>query len=623
MKIPQAAEFEQIKVQVKKKIISDYGKSLFSSEAPAASYTTAVKRMEETKEAVTLLAAGLAVPFMGIQHAQSDTEKIEKGFILMPPELVSYGDFLRSMPRIKTFFEKHRALAPILAGYSDSLADFTMITEKISQSIRHQRIDPEANRHLRKIVRQIDQIEADLKKVFLKFLSQGKYLQDNRMIKKNDRYTLPVRVEWQHQFKGSIIERSNKGGTVFIEPETVARLNDRLILAEAEKTAIEYQILAELTGLIAEELPLIHQGLDCLAVLDVIFAKGKFCRDINGMPLTLNQKEELILDQVKHPLLGDEAVPLDLSLGMQTRCMVITGPNAGGKTVVLKTVALICAMAHHGLFPNHHGQSSIPFLKSLSMDIGDQQSLANALSTFSGHMANIAGILAENQRNSIVLLDEIGNGTEPNEGAALAIAIMDAIYRSGALLIATTHYGEIKQFAVDHPDFQTAAMAFDPQTLAPKYRLLVNQVGESNAFWIAEKMQIPKPIVAKAITYLSSKAYSLQKNVFAPLPEHTHLSEHSQLLRKGDQVLAGDRGQKGIFYQYADNGQAKVWIDEEMAMVAVKRIRLLIKQTELYPEGYDLDQLFIDHRTYKFNKDLSRGSKKAYKQLKKQGKQKL
>ncbi|OTN76587.1 hypothetical protein A5886_001664 [Enterococcus sp. 8G7_MSG3316] len=617
MNIPQAAEFEQIKTQVSKKIISDYGKKRFAEEKPAASYTTAVKRMEETKEAVALLNAGLTIPFMGMQSAQHETEKIEKGFILLPHELVAYSDFLRSMPRIKAFLEKHRMLAPRLAGYGEVLADFTPITDQIDQMIRHQRVDPDANRQLRKIIRQIDQREADLKKVFLKFLAQGKYLQDNRMIKKNDRYTLPVKAEWQHQFKGSIIERSNKGGTVFIEPDSVARLNDRLIIAEAEKTAIEYQILAELTGMIAEELPAIYQSLDCLAVLDVIYARGKFCREINGVPLTINQQETLVLDHVTHPLLGDEAVPLDLSLGIDTRCMVITGPNAGGKTVVLKTVALVCGMAHHGLFPAHNGQSSVPFLKSLSMDIGDQQSLANALSTFSGHMANIAEILAGNQRHSIVLLDEIGSGTEPNEGTALAIAIMDALYRSGALLIATTHYGEIKQFAVDHADFQTAAMAFDPETLTPKYRLLINQVGESNAFWIAEKMQIPPHIVTQAATYMSTKQYPVDKETFTLLSETATPIDQQQVLKKGDQVLATDRGKKGVFYQYGENGQAEVWIEDRMEMIAVKRIQLLIKQAELYPADYDLDQLFMDHHSYKFNKDLNRGSKKAYKQLKK------
>lgn len=621
MKIPQAAEFEQIKAQVKQKIISDYGQTLFAQERPAASYETANKRMEETKEAIAILAAGHAVPFMGLQHAQLYTDKIEKGFILTPHELVAYGDFLRSFPRIKQLFTKNRSLAPRLARYVEELGEFSSITAQIAQTIRHQRIDPEANRHLRKIVRQIDQLESDMKKVFLKFLSQSKFLQDNRMIRKNERYTLPVRAEWQHQFKGSIIERSNKGSTVFIEPDAVARLNDRLILAEGEKTAIEYQILAELTGMIAEELPAIHQCLDCLAVLDVIFAKGKFCREIKGTPVEINQNERLVLDHVKHPLLGDAAVPLDLSLGIDTRCMVITGPNAGGKTVVLKTVALVCAMAHHGLFPAHHGQSSIPFLKGLSMDIGDQQSLANALSTFSGHMANIAEILADNQRNRVVLLDEIGSGTEPNEGAALAIAIMDALYRSGALLIATTHYGEIKQYAVDHPDFQTAAMAFDPETLTPKYRLLVNQVGESNAFWIAEKMQIPQTIVAHAAAYLSTKDYPLDKKTFALIKESRPKSESDRKFAKGDQVLATDRGEKGIFYQYADNGQVQVWINERMEVMAEKRIQLLIKQEELYPAEYDLDQLFVDHQTYKFNKDILRGSKKAYKQLRKQEKE--
>ncbi|MFZ4852772.1 endonuclease MutS2 [Enterococcus entomosocium] len=619
MKIPQATEFEQIKEQVSKKIISDYGKARFANEKPAATIHSAQKRVSETTEAMALLDAGRQVPFMGLQHVLHHTEKIEKGFVLEPQELIEYGDFLRSFRIIRQLFEKNQSIAPRLHHYAQGLADFSEIAEMIFQKIRNGQVDSNASRELRKIRGTIEKYEADLKKVFAKFFKESRYLQENRVIKKNDRYTLPVRAEFQQQIKGTIIERSNKRATVFIEPEAAARLNDRLILAQAEETAAQYQVLSELTGAIAEQMNAVFACLDILVVLDIIFARGKYCREINGQPIAITEEEVLLLDQVRHPLLGTDAVPLSLKLGEENRCMVITGPNAGGKTVVLKTVGLVCAMAHYGLFPAHNGNSSVPFLKSLWMDIGDQQSLENSLSTFSGHMSNIAQIMTNASRNSIVLLDEIGSGTEPNEGAALAIAIMESIYRSGALMIATTHYGEIKQFALDHQDFETAAMAFDAKTLTPKYRLLTNAVGESNAFWISEKMAIPAEVVQTAKDYLKNKSYSFEKQPFETSRKRTDPQEtkSEHIFQKGDQVFSAEHEKRGVFYEYLEQGQAKIYIEKQCFVVAARRLQLLTKREALYPAGYDLDQLFSDFAQRKFTRDIERGSKKAQKQLRK------
>lgn len=276
-------------------------------------------------------------------------------------------------------------------------------------------------------------------------------------------------------------------------------------------------------------------------------------------------------------------------------------------------------MAHYGLFPAHNGKSIVPFLKSLWMDIGDQQSLENSLSTFSGHMSNIAQIMKNATRHSIVLLDEIGSGTEPNEGAALAIAIMESIYRSGALMIATTHYGEIKQFAVDHQDFETAAMAFDAKTLTPKYRLLTNAVGDSNAFWIAEKMAIPADVVQTAKEYLKHKTYSFEKQLFEKGKKQPPQQEAKidLIFQKGDLVFSTEHNQRGLFYEYLEQGQAKISIEKHFFVVAARRLQLLTKREVLYPAGYDLDQLFVEFAQRKFTRDIERGSKKAQKQLRK------
>jgi DNA mismatch repair protein MutS2 len=618
MNIPKETEFELIKETVRQKILSDYGKQRFTEQQPATSLQSAQKRLSETQEAMALLDSGQQVPFMGLAEILHHTTKIEKGLILEPRELIDYGDFLRSFRLIRQMFEKNQWQTPRLTGYAQGLVDFSEIAQQIFDKIRNGQVDTDASRELRKIRGQIAKHEADLKKVFSKFLQEPRLLQDARIIQKNERYTLPVRSEFQHQIKGQIIERSNKRSTVFIEPEAAVRLNDRLMMAKAEETAEEYQILASLTGLIAENLAEIFNCLDILVELDIIFARAKYCREIHGVPLTINEEERIDLRAVRHPLLGQDAVPLTLELGSDARCLVITGPNAGGKTVVLKTVALISVMAHYGLFPAHAGGSQIPFLKNLWMDIGDQQSLSNALSTFSGHMNNVAQILKYASRQSIVLLDEIGSGTEPNEGAALAIAIMEAIYQSGALLIATTHYGEIKQFAIDHQDFHTAAMAFDPETLMPKYRLLSDAVGTSNAFWIAEKMTIAKEVVAKAQQYLETKEYPKQKMAFKAIHKKPQTTETATHFQKGDRISYTETNQIGLFYDYLDNGQAQVLLDETLVTVPARRLKLLMARENLYPKGYDLESLFHSFAERKFQRDIDRGSKKAQKELRKQ-----
>ena len=617
MNIPQETEFDTIKTTVSQRILSDYGKQRFAEQQPASSIHSARKRLAETQEAMALLGSGQQVPFMGLSDILHHTTKIEKGLILEPRELIDYGDFLRSFRLIRQMFEKNQWQTPRLTGYAQGLTDFSDTAQTIFDKIRNGRIDTDASRELRKIRGQIAKHEAELKKVFSKFLQDPRRLQDARIIQKNDRYTLPVRSEFQHQIKGQIIERSNKRATVFIEPEAAIRLNDRLIMAKAEETAEEYQILAGLTGLLAENLTEIFTCLDVLVELDIIFARAKYCREIHGVPLEINEAEVIDLQEVRHPLLGAGAVPLSLQLGYDARCLVITGPNAGGKTVVLKTVALVCVMAHYGLFPSHAGGSQVPFLKNLWMDIGDQQSLANALSTFSGHMNNIAQIVKHASRQSIVLLDEIGSGTEPNEGAALAIAIMEAIYHSGALLIATTHYGEIKQFAIDHQDFHTAAMAFDPETLTPKYRLLSDAVGTSNAFWIAEKMSVSKEIVAKAQRYLETKQYPTEKAVFKGIQKERQQVSVATL-KKGDRISYTETNQTGLFYAYLESNQAQILLDESLVIVPTRRVKLLMSREELYPAGYDLESLFHSFAERKFNRDIDRGSKKAQKKLRKQ-----
>lgn len=616
----EATEFTKVKQNVIDRCISDYAKERLADKQPASSYKVVQKRLTETEEALAILNSNQHVPFMGLSQIKYLTKKIEKGAVLEASELTEYSDFLRSFHLIAAFFEKNQYQTPTLFRYANDLTEFKKIIASIQGKIDGNRVKDEASRELKKIRGKITDIQATIEKSCDKLLKKATangWVQDRLIVKKEDRYTLPIQSTFQSKIAGTIIERSNRGTTVFIEPESVRKLNDQLIIAKSEETAAIYQILATLTGMIAEQATAIGYCIDIVVELDSIFARGKYSQSIGGKKMAINEQEELIFDQVKHPLLKD-AVPLDLTLGIDNRGLIITGPNAGGKTVVLKTIALVCLMTSFGLCVNHGGNSSIGIFKKIFIDIGDQQSLENSLSTFSAHMQNISYILHQTTDNTLILLDEFGSGTEPNEGAALAIATMEYMYKKKATIIATTHYGEIKDFALQHEDFQTAAMAFDSATLTPKYQLLLNQVGQSNAFWIAQKMEIYPEILQNARQYLVDKNYTTakieRKKTQRPIKE----TFSQPVFQKGDRVWSQELKQSGLFYSYQDHDHAQISINKQFYTVLLKRLTLEISREHLYPENYDLEQLFVDFHERKFNRDIDRGSKKAQKQLRKQ-----
>lgn len=626
--IYQETGFDQILNEIHSTIISDFAKADFENRKPTTHVQTARKRLAETQEAMLLLSSGQHVPFMGMRAIEHLTGKIERGLVLEASELTEYSDFLRSFRLIKKLFEKNQYQTPTLYRYTAGLGDFSEVTEAITAAINGSLVKDESSRALRKIRSRIHKLESNINQTLEKLLKNpttSKYLQDRLVIEKDGRQTLPVKTEFQSKFNGTIVERSSRGTTVFIEPTSVAKNNDELILARGEETGEIYQILAGLTGLIADKLTEIGYSREILGELDIILARAKYSRKIDGQPLLVNDQEELYLDRVRHPLLGSKAVPLTLSLGETGRGLIITGPNAGGKTVVLKSVALTCLCAASGILLQHGGQTQVPILQEIFIDIGDQQDLGNALSTFSAHMDNVSRILHQTKPGSLVLLDEIGSGTEPKEGAALGIAIMEELYRRGALVIATTHYGEIKDFALAHPDFRTAAMAFDEVQLKPKYQLLMDQVGESNAFWIAKEKAVPQSVLQKARGYLAGADYQFTpyqaRKKAKPTPDATVASAETAnkpVFAKGDRVLLTETKEQALFYEELDNDMGRVFLNKAFREVPLRRLQLTTSATVLYPVDYDLESLFTDFHERKFQKDIDRGSKKAQKKLRKQ-----
>lgn len=611
-------EFTKIRNLISQTAISDKGKETILKRDPATQIHTVRNWLEETQEAMTILASGQHIPLMGLTQIGHLTQKVSKGQILEPSELTEYSDFLRSFQLIQKLLQKNSYQVPNLFAYSQQLGDFTEITREITGMVNGTRLNSDSSRQLRKARNQVQKIEGEIETALQKYLRNGttqKYLQERLILKKGERYTLPVKAEFQNKIAGTIIERSNKGTTVFVEPSNIARLNEKLILAQAEEVAEVYQLLAYLTGLLAASQDKISYSLEIVVELDIIFARAKYSRSIDGVKIAVNDEEILHVSNVTHPLLGKNAVPLSVSLGKDARGLIITGPNAGGKTVVLKTLALTCLLTAFGVLVHHDGNSNIAIFKEILIDIGDQQDMENALSTFSGHMQNIAEILRHTKRQTLVLLDEIGSGTEPNEGAALGIAIMEQMYQNGALVVATTHYGEIKDFALAHEDFKTAAMAFDAKTLTPKYQLLMNAVGSSNAFWIAEKMQLQKDVIDRSRQLLQQKEYGGKKREFKNISQGNASRPKLPQFQKGDRVVAPENV-TALFYE-ADGEEGILYSNNEFFSVPLRRLHLEMAAEKLYPLDYDVESLFHDFHEEKFKRDLTRGSKKAHHKLRK------
>ncbi|MFS7399864.1 endonuclease MutS2 [Carnobacterium maltaromaticum] len=622
-------QFNQVKEQIERHCVSSLGKKRFKKLQLNAKPVVVTTRYNETEEARALLDAKLTMPFMGLSSIDVFMEQLEKGLLLEASSLIDVADFLRSGRMIRRFMEKYESLAPTLTMYARSISEFTEIEDEIYFSIKNGQVADEASKELRRIRRLIAEKESKIEERLSKFLKNKdiqKQIQEFFVSKKNERFTIPIKAAYKNQVAGTIIETSSKGTTVFIEPTAVTKLNDELAMLKVEESTEIYQILATLSGLILENLVPIQLNLETIAEYDMIFARGKYSRLIQGVTPKLNQRGYIHLVNAVHPLIEANAVPLNFTVGEDYRGLIITGPNAGGKTVVLKTVGLLALMTLLGIqLPADEG-TEMGLFEGIFVDIGDSQSLENALSTFSSHIQNIADIMQVAPRNSLVLFDEIGSGTEPNEGAALAIAILEEFYQRGNIVVATTHYGEIKRYSEIHPDFINAAMAFNQATLTPLYQLLMGESGESNALWIAKKMNLKEHVIQQAQRYMEDKDYSLTK---ASIPKNktmidsqTERAESVSLLKKGDRVLLLDYNEKGLVFE--DNPLREtvtVFYRNDYHEVVPKRLKLEVLATDLYPLDYDLSTLFTSYTERKLDHDINRGSKKALKKIHREIKQ--
>ena len=484
------------------KPMTDLNKIITAQEQTAAAFTRIVKK---------------GIPSFSGCYAVSDSlKRLEIGSALSAPELLRIGKLLQTTARIKSYGRHENAddQADCLDVYFEQLAPLTPLSAEIDRCILGEdEISDDASSKLKQIRRSINGMNDKIHSTMTGLLngSMRTYLQDAIITMRGDRYCLPVKAEYRSQVNGLIHDQSATGSTLFIEPMAVVKLNNDLKELYAQEQEEIQVILARLSVDAAEYIEEIRLNYKALVELDFTFAKGALALDMNASRPVFNTEGRIRIREGRHPLLDrKKVVPISLTLGDTFDLLVITGPNTGGKTVSLKTVGLFTLMGQAGLHIPALDRSELAVFNQVYADIGDEQSIEQSLSTFSSHMTNVVSFLNHVDENSLVLFDELGAGTDPTEGAALAIAILSHLHNRGIRTMATTHYSELKVFALSTPGVENACCEFDVETLSPTYHLLIGIPGKSNAFAISEKLGLPDYIIEDAKTRLSEQDVSFE-----------------------------------------------------------------------------------------------------------------
>lgn len=506
-------EYEKIINKLKEQCITFLGKNLSDNLSPNTDLIKIQEMLDETEEAYKMILRIGRPPLSEIEQVDDYLKRAMIGGSLTPYGLIQISRVLKVSRELKTYIlsqkENLKTEFTILEELANQITVLKILEDKIGNAILSEdEISDNASVKLRDIRRKIraknDSIKDKLNSI-LNSLSNKKYLQDNIVTIRDGRYVIPVKAENKSSVAGIVHDISSSGATTFIEPLAVVELNNEIRELEIEEQKEIERVLMELSQFVSQSADLIKINQDTIAHLDFIFAKAKLAIDLDASKPELNKNGYLNFKKARHPLLEGNVVPIDVYIGDEFKTLVITGPNTGGKTVTLKTVGLLTLMGQSGLFIPASENSNLAVFDYVAADIGDEQSIEQNLSTFSSHMKNIVQILSEVKDNSLVLFDELGAGTDPVEGAALAMAILNELRSKEIRTIATTHYSQLKIYALTTEKVKNASMEFDVETLSPTYKLLIGLPGKSNAFEISKRLGLSDNIVENAKELMSKE----------------------------------------------------------------------------------------------------------------------
>ncbi|WP_374722952.1 endonuclease MutS2 [Peribacillus tepidiphilus] len=563
-KVLKTLEFYKIREQLQKFVSSKLGAELVEKLLPSSNFDEVVKWQHETDEAATVIRLKGNVPLGGIFDIRPHAKRAQIGGMLSPQELMEIASTIRAGRILQKFFEEmleEGIELPAIQEYIQSIFVMTDIEKLISNAIGEQgEVLDSASEKLRTLRSQLRTNEARVRErleSMIRSSSAQKMLSDAIITIRNERFVIPVKQEYRSHYGGIVHDQSSSGQTLFIEPQAIVQLNNDLQeIRMKEQQEIE-RILLLLSTTVGEYTNELLQNVKVLAKLDFMFAKARYAKELKASKPALNREGRIKLLKARHPLLPiEEAVPNDIFLGDEFSAIVITGPNTGGKTVTLKTVGLCTLMAQAGLqIPAMDGSEAAVF-ESVFADIGDEQSIEQSLSTFSSHMVNIVEILKNVDQNSLVLFDELGAGTDPQEGAALAISILDEVYNRGARIIATTHYPELKAYGYNREGVVNASVEFNVETLSPTYKLLIGVPGRSNAFEISKRLGLDEKIIQQARGYIGEDTNKVE-NMIASLEVSRKMAEEErkeahELLKTAEKLHKDLQKQMMEYYEQKD-----------------------------------------------------------------------
>ncbi len=501
------------------------GKNLVANLVPSNNKDEVLKLLQETEEAVNLTYRISTAPMSEIANISENLLTLESFGVLSIKSILEIKNILQLSQELKNYFYTETidtSSFTLLEQYFSKLYTNKSIVEKISKIIIDENtIADDASSNLKNIRRKQRNLEQDIKDKLNSFIhssSYSKYIQENIITIKNDRYVIPVKEEYRSIIKGFVHDISSSGSTVFIEPISIFETNNDINNLKIEEHLEIEKILKDLSLLLSPITNELKTNIETIGYLDYIFAKSSYSKDIKGITPNINDNKNIKLINAKHPLIDqNKVVPISVNIGEDFSTLVITGPNTGGKTVTLKTIGLLVCMACSGLNIPADEQSSIFVFDEIFADIGDDQSISESLSTFSAHMTNIVDIVNTATDKSLILLDELASGTDPLEGANLAISILDYFKNIHALTISTTHYQELKEYALVTKGVENASVEFNLETLSPTYKLLIGVPGKSNAFEISKKLGLKQEIITYAKSMLNSDDVSIEellKNIY-------------------------------------------------------------------------------------------------------------
>ena len=615
----KALEFDKIQTMLCEYAFSERAKQKLLNLRPYLNESEVNAKINETTEARKLLDSMGFPPLPSMKDIDKLLELTEKGGMLIPEQLTNIVLFINACNRMKNYLKKAEGLNVTIAYYGDSIYELAGLYKEITESIRNNTVEDTATKELKDLRRKIERLKSEIKSKLESLLRSKKdWFTDAYVSSRNGHFVLPVKREFKNQVSGSVLGISSTGSTYFIEPNSVLKIEDELSYLTIDEENEVRKILYTLTALVEENASLIRLNMEAMESLDFIFAKAKLSANMKAIPATMNTNRCSCIKNGRHPLIPVvDCIPLDFTIGNGVNGIVITGPNTGGKTVALKTVGLLQLMSQCGLhIPCEEAELCMNNI--ILCDIGDGQSITENLSTFSAHISNIIHILEHTSTESLVLLDELGSGTDPAEGMGIAIAILEELQAKGCLFLATTHYPEIKEYAKITNGLINAKMAFDRESLKPLYKLEIGEAGESCALYIAKRLGLPNRMLERAYKEAYCRDSIPSNKTMEPefmIDVHQDANEevktkgamgsikkeepkkvtnnHSMRFHVGDSVVVYPQKKIGIVFKKAnEKGEIGVQIQKDKQFINHRRLQLKVASSELYPEDYDFSIIF-------------------------------